>query len=85
MSIFQGSMRRSRNFCPWGGGGAVVGQNTVLAYFHFTVYRWGVQWFDYRENYIFPRIRRGSNFFQGRGGGGGGGGPNANFYRNPYI
>ena len=44
----------------------------------------GVQWFDYRENYTFPRIQRGSNIFQGGsnffqdGGGGGGGGPNHN-------
>ena len=35
----------------------------------------GVQWFYYRENFTFPRIQRGSNFFQGG---------NANFYRNPY-
>ena len=28
----------------------------------------GVQWFDYRENYTFPRIRRGSDIFQGGGG-----------------
>ena len=37
----------------------------------------GVQWFDYRENYTFPRNQRGSNIFQGGGsnffqGGGGG-------------
>ena len=44
----------------------------------------GVQWFDYRENYTFPRNQRGSNIFQGGGGsncfqgGGGGGGPNHN-------
>ena len=25
----------------------------------------GVQWFDYRENYTFPRIQRGSYIFQG--------------------
>ena len=43
----------------------------------------GVQWFDYRENYTFPSIQKGSNIFQGGGvqlfpggGGGGGGGPN---------
>ena len=42
----------------------------------------GVQWFYYRENYTFPRIRRGSDISQGGGGGsnffqggGGGGGP----------
>ena len=27
----------------------------------------GVQWFDYRENYTFPRIQRGSDIFQGGG------------------
>ena len=31
----------------------------------FTV---GVQWFNYRENYTFPRIQRGANIFQGGGG-----------------
>ena len=43
----------------------------------------GVQWFYYRENYTFPRIKTGlkhfpgaSNFFQVGG--------NAYFYRNPY-
>ena len=40
----------------------------------------GVQWFDYRENYTFPRIQRGSDIFQGGGSNffffqGGGGGP----------
>ena len=29
----------------------------------------GVQWFYYRDNYTFPRIQGGSNFFQGGGGG----------------
>ena len=47
----------------------------------------GVQWFDYRQKYTFPRNQRGSNIFQGGGGGGGwgevqlfpgGGGPNHN-------
>ena len=27
----------------------------------------GVQWFYYRENYIFLRIQRGSRIFQGEG------------------
>ena len=40
-----------------------------------------VQWFDYRENYTFPRIQRGSDIFQGGGptfSRVGGGGPNHN-------
>ena len=44
----------------------------------------GIQWFNYRVGYTFPRIKRGSNIFHGGGGGGGGGGPNANFCRNPH-
>ena len=40
----------------------------------------GVQWFDYRENYTFPRIQSGSNIFQGGGGGGGGVG-GSNFFQ----
>ena len=32
----------------------------------------GVQWFNYRVGYTFPRIKRGSNIFHGGGGGGGG-------------
>ena len=52
----------------------------VFFFFSFLVqFTVGVQWFNYRENYTFPRIQRGANIFQW-----GGGGPNANSYRNPY-
>ena len=37
-----------------------------------------------RENYTFPRIRRGSNFSQGGPTFSRGEGPNADFYRNPH-
>ena len=71
----------SRNFCR---GSRPVGQKTAWTRFFFffsflVQFTVGVQWFNYRENYTFPRIQRGANIFQW-----GGGGPNANSYRNPY-
>ena len=52
-----------------------------FALIYFTVYSGGgVQWFDYRENYTFPRIQGFYQFPGGvqlfPGGGGEGGGPN---------
>ena len=88
-------MRGSRNFFSGGGGGGGASrpdsQKTVWTMFLVVVFfspqlilqfTEGVQWFYYRENYTFPRIKRGSNIFQG-GPNFFQGGPNA-FYRNPY-
>ena len=79
-----------------GGGGSMPDDQKWTTYFFcpqlILQFIEGVQWFDYRENYTFPRIQRGSNIFRGGGGGGGGptfsrgwgGGPNHNIERNPY-
>ena len=67
-------MRGSRNFFQ---GWQVQARRPQLI-LQFTE---GVQWFYYRENYIFLRIQRGSNIFKGflffKGGG-----PNANSIEN---
>ena len=60
MSIFQGYMHGSRNFCQ-------EGSEYSLEVFLFYSLQMGSNGF-----YTFPRIPRGSNFFQGGGGGGGG-------------
>ena len=79
------SMRGARNFFQR--GSRPDGQKTVWTTFfflvfcfvfilsstYFTAYR-GVQWCNYKEDYTFPMIQRGSNIFQGvqlfsRGGG----------------
>ena len=73
-------MRGSRNLFQGGGGGPCpTARNGQRIFFPQLILQFieGVQWFDYRENYTFPRIQRGSNIFQGRsnffqGGGGGG-------------
>ena len=83
-------MRGSRNFFQ--GGGGVHARRPEMDNVFFCPqlilqFIEGVQWFDYRENYTFPRIQRGSNIFQGGGDptfSRGGGGPNHNISRNPY-
>ena len=73
-------MRRIRNFIQGGGGGSRSdGRKTVwtTSFFFFALSFYspelilqlaeGVQWFYYRENYIFLRIQRGSRIFQGEG------------------
>ena len=74
-------MRRIRNFIQGGGGGVQVRrpENSLdnVVFFFFLCFFYspelilqlaeGVQWFYYRENYIFLRIQRGSRIFQGEG------------------
>ena len=75
-------MRRIRNFIRGGGGGGGGVQvrrpeNSLDNVIFFTLSFYspelilqlaeGVQWFYYRENYIFLRIQRGSRIFQGEG------------------
>ena len=76
-------MRRIRNFIRGGGGGGGGVQvrrpenslDNVIFFFALSFYSpelilqlaEGVQWFYYRENYIFLRIQRGSRIFQGEG------------------
>ena len=72
-------MRGSRNFCRGGGGGpcptARNGQHIFLLLLFcpqlILQFIEGVQWFDYRENYItilFQGSRRGLTFSRGGGG-----------------
>ena len=71
-------MRRIRNFIQGGGGGGpgpTAGKQPGQRRFFFALFFYspelilqlaeGVQWFYYRENYIFLRIQRGSRIFQG--------------------
>ena len=71
-------MRRIRNFIQGGGGpGPTAGKQSGQRRFFFALFFYspelilqsaeGVQWFYYRENYIFLRIQRGSRIFQGEG------------------
>ena len=73
-------MRRIRNFIQGGGGGGpgpTAGKQSGHRRFFFALFFYspelflqlaeGVQWFYYRENYIFLRIQRGSRIFQGEG------------------
>ena len=73
-------MRRIRNFIQGGGAeNRSDGRKTVwtTSFFFFALFFYspelilqlaeGVQWFYYRENYIFLRIQRGSRIFQGEG------------------
>ena len=71
-------MRRIRNFIQGGGGVQVRRPENSLdnvIFFALSFYSpelilqlaEGVQWFYYRENYIFLRIQRGSWIFQGEG------------------
>ena len=59
-------MRGSRSF--FSGGGGFHARRPEMDNVFFLQLIEGVQWFDYRENYTFPRIQRGSNIFQGGGG-----------------
>ena len=58
-------MRGSRSFFFQGGGGGVHARRPEMDNVFFLQLIEVVQWFDYRENYTFPRIQRGSNIFQG--------------------
>ena len=73
-------MRRIRNFIQGGGGGGpgpTARKQSGQRRFFFALLFYspelilqlaeGVQWFYYRENYIFLRIQRGSRIFQGEG------------------
>ena len=73
-------MRRIRNFIQGGGEGPgpTAGKQSGQRHFFFFALSFyspelilqlaeGVQWFYYRENYIFLRIQRGSRIFQGEG------------------
>ena len=74
-------MRRIRNFIQGGGGpGPTAGKQSGQRHFFFFFFAFsfyspelilqlaeGVQWFYYRENYIFLRIQRGSRISQGEG------------------
>ena len=67
-------MRRIRNFIQGGGAGPTAGKQSGQRRFLFFYspelilqLAEGVQWFYYRENYIFLRIQRGSRIFQGEG------------------
>ena len=60
-----------------GGPGPTAGKQSGQRHFFFALSFYspelilqlaeGVQWFYYRENYIFLRIQRGSRIFQGEG------------------
>ena len=72
-------MRRIRNFIQGvgGGPGPTAGKQSGQRRFFFFAFFYspelilqlaeGVQWFYYRENYIFLRIQRGSRILQGEG------------------
>ena len=88
------SMFRSRNFFQGGGGGVHARRPEMdnVFFFYpqlFLQFIEGVQWFDYRENYTFPRIQRGSDIFQGGGGSnffqGGGGGVLIIIFKETHI
>ena len=69
-------MRRSRNFCQWGGGGGSLTARKQPRQRFFVLFSFspqlilqfteGVQWFYYRENYTFQRIE-GVQLFWGGG------------------
>ena len=63
-------MRGSRNYFQGGGVHARRPEMDNLFFCPQLILQFigGVQWFDYRENYTFPRIQRGSKIFQGGGG-----------------
>ena len=71
---------QNQEFYSGGGGSRSDGRKTVwtTSFFFFLLCFFyspelilqlaeGVQWFYYRENYIFLRIQRGSRIFQGEG------------------
>ena len=62
-------MRRSRIFCQGGGLGSTArkqpGQRFYFRSQLILQFTEGVQWFYYRENFTFPKIKRESNIFQG--------------------
>ena len=72
-------MRRIRNLIQGGGVQVRRPENSLdnVVCFFFALFFYspelilqlaeGVQWFYYRENYIFLRIQRGSRIFQGEG------------------
>ena len=87
-SVFLGCMRGSKNFCR-GGGSRPDCKKTALTLFFLSLqlilqFYSGLSMVYFKENYNFPRYRRGSNIFQwvevqllpG------GGGLNANLYWN---
>ena len=68
---------QNQEFYSGGGPGPTAGKQSGQRRFFFALFFYspelilqlaeGVQWFYYRENYIFLRIQRGSRIFQGEG------------------